>query len=200
MTALSFSERRREFFFNYLFTKKFVGEFVKVSILRDQQEMEFEIQLSTNKLLVPAHLFDKSPSYFVHAGLVFVALGQPYLHEYGEDWYNQSPRRLCDKALYGIATQEDEQVVVLAHVLLDRINYGYQNLTNMEVLSFNGVPIKNLAQLVGLVEANKKPHLRFDLDEARVIIIDAEEAAQSNTRILTTHRIPSPKSQDLMSG
>ena len=33
--------------------------------------------------------YDKLPSYFIYAGLVFVNLMQPYLHEFGEDWYNQ---------------------------------------------------------------------------------------------------------------
>jgi hypothetical protein len=37
----------------------------------------------------------------MYAGLVFVPLSQPYLHEFGEDWIANSPRRLVEKALNG---------------------------------------------------------------------------------------------------
>lgn len=66
--------------------------------------------------LVPVHQFDKLPSYFIFAGLVFVPLTQPYLHEYGEDWYNTSPRRLCEKALREVPKKAGEQLVILSQV------------------------------------------------------------------------------------
>lgn len=66
--------------------------------------------------LVPVHQFDKLPSYFIFAGLVFVPLTQPYLHEYGEDWYNSSPRRLCERALRELPRKAGEQLVILSQV------------------------------------------------------------------------------------
>jgi hypothetical protein len=51
--------------------------------------------------LVPAHLFDKIPQYFVHAGLVFTPLTWPFLFEWGEDWYHQGPRKLIERAISG---------------------------------------------------------------------------------------------------
>ena len=47
-------------------------------------------------------------SYFVYAGLVFIPLVQPYLHEW-EDWYNNSPRKLCDKAINGMRKGRKEK-------------------------------------------------------------------------------------------
>ena len=66
--------------------------------------------------LVPVHQFDKLPSYYIFAGLVFVPLTQPYLHEYGEDWYNSSPRRLCERALRELPKKAGEQLVILSQV------------------------------------------------------------------------------------
>lgn len=66
--------------------------------------------------LVPVHQFDKLPSYFIFAGLVFVPLTQPYLHEYGEDWYNTSPRRLCERALRELPQKDGQQLVILSQV------------------------------------------------------------------------------------
>ena len=46
-------------------------------------------RLQSRSCWLPAahHRYDKLPSYLVFAGLVFVPLSQPYLHEYGEDWW-----------------------------------------------------------------------------------------------------------------
>ena len=66
--------------------------------------------------LVPVHQFDKLPSYFIFAGLLFVPLTQPYLHEYGEDWYNTSPRRLCERALRELPRKAGEELVILSQV------------------------------------------------------------------------------------
>lgn len=68
--------------------------------------------------LVPVHQFDKLPSYYIFAGLVFIPLTQPYLHEFGEDWYNASPRRLCERALRELPKKAGEQLVILSQVLL----------------------------------------------------------------------------------
>jgi len=187
---------RERIMFSYLLSQKFVGDTLKVTVLRDSKVLDLSVPISANKLLVPVHQFEQFPSYFVHAGLVFIPLVQPYLHEW-DDWYSNSPRKLCDKALNELPDYEGQQIVVLSHVLLHKINYGYQHLTNYQVLSFNGTKIKNLAQLVQLVESNDKPHLRFDLDDGMVVIIDAKEASEANTNILATHRIHHAKSADL---
>ena len=49
----------------------------------------------------PPPRYDEVPSFLMYAGLVFVPLTQPYLHEFGEDWISSSPRRLVEKALNG---------------------------------------------------------------------------------------------------
>jgi hypothetical protein len=64
---------------------------------------------------------------------VFSKLVQPLLHEYGEEWYNSSPRKLSFKAIYGEAEKQNQEVIVLSHILADEINYGYGSLTNLEV-------------------------------------------------------------------
>lgn len=67
------------------------------------------------------------------AGLVFVPLSQPYLHEYGDDWMSNSPRRLVDKALNSLMQKPGQQILVLSQVLVDDINTGYQQFQNLQV-------------------------------------------------------------------
>lgn len=53
---------------------------------------------------------NRLPSYVIHAGLVFTQLTQPYLLEYGEDWFNTSPRKLCIKAITDTMAEPDQEV------------------------------------------------------------------------------------------
>jgi hypothetical protein len=41
------------------------------------------VPLQPSSLLVPVHQYDLAPSYYIFAGLVFVPLTQPFLHEWG---------------------------------------------------------------------------------------------------------------------
>jgi hypothetical protein len=101
------------------------------------------------------------------------------------DWYNTSPRKLCQKAVFGELSEKDKEVIILAHVLVDNANFGYSDLTNIEVFLFfsiksqlfgeiffswklkkcNGVEIKNLKQLTQLIEKNTEKFIRFDFED-----------------------------------
>ncbi|MBA0688568.1 hypothetical protein Goari_006344 [Gossypium aridum] len=161
-------------------------------------QVEFSLILQLQPL-VPVHQFDKLPSYYIFAGLVFVPLTQPYLHEYGEDWYNTSPRRLCERALRELPKRAGEQLVILSQVLMDDINAGYERLAELQVKKVNGFEIKNLKHLCQLVENCSRESLRIDLDDDRVVALNYESARIATSRILERHRIPSRMSIDLLS-
>ena len=46
---------------------------------------------------------------------------QPYLHEYGDNWYNEAPRRLCNRALQDFKELPDGQVIYYTKRLLSKI-------------------------------------------------------------------------------
>ncbi|KAI4324393.1 hypothetical protein L6164_023936 [Bauhinia variegata] len=148
--------------------------------------------------LVPVHQFDKLPSYYIFAGLVFVPLTQPYLHEYGEDWYNSSPRRLCERALREFPKNANQQLVILSQVLMDDINVGYERLAELQVLKINGIEIENLQHLCQLVENCSEENVRIDLDDERIIVLNYGLAKIATSKILKRHRIPSSMSIDLI--
>ena len=147
--------------------------------------------------LVPAHQYDRLPSFFLYAGLVFSPLTQPHLHEFGDDWFNAAPRRLCDRALNDHPTVEGEQVVLLSQVLADEINAGYQGMHDVEVWSVNGERVRNLRQLKKRVEDARGAFLRLDLADDRVLVVNREEAEKAHARIMAKHRVPSRVSRDL---
>ncbi|KAF6257274.1 trypsin-like cysteine/serine peptidase domain-containing protein [Scenedesmus sp. NREL 46B-D3] len=142
---------RERIFFTSLITLKPTGSTARVKVLRDGSSLEYDLQLDPLQTLVPVHKYDQLPSYFIYAGLVFVPLSQPYLHEYGDDWMSNSPRRLVDKALNSLMQKPEQQIIVLSQVLVDDINTGYQQFQNLQVLRVNGVEVLNLGHLKQLI-------------------------------------------------
>ncbi|XP_042500878.1 protease Do-like 10, mitochondrial isoform X2 [Macadamia integrifolia] len=172
---------RERIAFDHLVSMKKPNETAEVRVLRDGVENEFSITLQPLQPLVPVHQFDRLPSYFIFAGLVFIPLTQPFLHEYGEDWYNTSPRRLCESALRELPKMAGEQLVILS-----------------QVKKVNDVEVKNLKHLRQLVDGCGEGSLRFDLDDERVIVLNYQLAKVATSRILKRHRIPSAMSNDLI--
>ncbi|XP_076885903.1 protease Do-like 10, mitochondrial [Bidens hawaiensis] len=189
---------RERITFDHLVSMKKPNETAIVKILRDGEELELTVTLRPLKPLVPIQQFDKAPSYYVFAGLVFVPLSQPYLHEYGEDWYNTSPRRLCERALRELPQKPGQELVILSQVLMDDINVGYERLSELQVKKVNGIEIDNLKHMCQLVEDCKENNLRFDLDDDRVIVLNYNKARTATSHILKRHRIPSAMSNDLL--
>lgn len=190
---------RERITFDHLVSMKKPNETALIKILRDGKEYEFSMTLRPLLPLVPVHQFDMLPSYYIFAGLVFVPLTQPYLHEYGEDWYNTSPRRLCERALRELPKKAGEQFIVLSQVLMDDVNAGYERLAELQVKKVNGVEVENLKHLCQLVEYCSAENLRFDLDDDRVIVLNYQVAKIATSKILKRHRIPSAMSSDLLS-
>ncbi|GJP60664.1 hypothetical protein CLOP_g17884 [Closterium sp. NIES-67] len=189
--------KRERLPFDYLVSLKGSGERARVSVYRGGQLMHFEITVDTLPPLVPAQQFDSAPSYFIFAGLVFMPLSQPYLHEYGPDWLHASPRRLCDLALRNLPEKPGQQIIILSRVLPDEVNSGYERLADLQVLKVNGVEVDNIQQLRDAVLETSGPFVRFDLEDGRIIAIDIAAARKSNAQILRRYRVPSASSWDL---
>ncbi len=67
-----------------------------------------------------------------------------------------------------------------------------------QVFKVNGVKITNLRQLVSLVDSNKEPFLRVELDRNSVITVDTSEATAETPKILADNNITAARSVDLL--
>ncbi|CAN8069415.1 unnamed protein product [Agarophyton chilense] len=179
--------------FHYIITTKFTGDIVKLNILRNGEPLaiQYELRESSENLLVPVREQRRLPEYFTIAGLVFVALSEPYLiAEYGDKWDLKAPVRLLERLLYGTKEHLDEQIVVLSQVLNAEINIEYECVINTRVQKFNGQKLRNLAHLAKLVDECTADFLRFDLDD-EIVVVGRQEAIDASAEILETHCIPS---------
>ncbi len=132
------------------------------------------MELGTPTVLIPPFFAGSDPPYLIVAGLVFIPVGEPYLKaEFGEDYEYDTPVRLLDKLFNAQASAVGEQVVVLSQVLAAEVNVGYEDLTNLQVLAFNGIPVASLAGLAAAVAACGERFFRFDLDSGETVVLDA---------------------------
>lgn len=103
-------------------------------------------RLSRPGTLIPPHLSNRDPSYFLVSGLVFTVVNEPYLaSEYGNEWMADAPVRLLDKLYYGNPAESGEQVVVLGQVLADEATLGYEDVSNVQVKRVKRVKCLNSA-------------------------------------------------------
>eukprot|EP00197_Chlamydomonas_leiostraca_P015336 CAMPEP_0202861036 /NCGR_PEP_ID=MMETSP1391-20130828/2572_1 /ASSEMBLY_ACC=CAM_ASM_000867 /TAXON_ID=1034604 /ORGANISM="Chlamydomonas leiostraca, Strain SAG 11-49" /LENGTH=647 /DNA_ID=CAMNT_0049540355 /DNA_START=61 /DNA_END=2004 /DNA_ORIENTATION=- len=190
--------QRERIYFSYLITLLPTGVPARIKLLRGGVVHEEDIRVTPNDALVPVHTYDRLPTYFIYAGLVFVPLSQPYLMEYGEDWPNTCPRRLYDKAMHALMQKPGQQVVVLSQVLVDDVNTGYQALQNLQVVRVNGTAVLNLRHLQQLVaQPQADGFVRFELEDDRLVAVDASMAQDASTRIAQRYRVPALASLDL---
>jgi len=185
---------RERISFDYILSSKYAGDLIDMEILRDKQRLTVQVAAQPLQHLVPIQQYDLLPRYLIYAGLVFTPLSQPYLHEYGDDWYNTSPRRLCDRALNWDKQEPDQELVILSQVLQDQANQGYEVLCSLQVLECNGVAVRNLKHLAALIkegEAANEAFQRMVMDDNRVIILECEKAKECHEGILKRHRIAS---------
>ena len=186
--------------FSYLVSQRFCGERVRLSVLRDGKPREVGMELKAHKKLVPVHTGGRNPSYYIVAGLVFTNVTLPYLKaevllplsfnnrvhrlrlnrgspvQFGKE-YDLAPR-LLDKLMHGQVQVEEEEVVVLSQVLVADVNIGYEDTQNHPLIKCNGTEVRNLRQLVRLVEGCRDQYLRFELDLNQVRTRGGEEGEE----------------------
>lgn len=74
--TIPFRNRGERITFDFLLSRKYIGDSCRISFLRDSVTHEVDIKVSPRAELVPVHAYDIKPSYFVVGGLVFVKLVQ----------------------------------------------------------------------------------------------------------------------------
>ncbi len=182
-------------FFGELIWRKYLGDTSRLTILRDGRQLDVDFKLLRLPRLVRDRSFDRAPTYYFIGGMVFVPLSINYLDEW-EEWY-QGPIELVSYVLDNQPTPELEEVVVLSMVLADSVNVGYQDLSAQPVISVNGTNIKNLRELIRLVQAMPDGFLELGLKNGDQVVLDINKIREATPEIMTRYRIPQDRSEDL---
>ncbi|TYG39352.1 hypothetical protein ES288_D12G009800v1 [Gossypium darwinii] len=157
--------------------------------------MKVQVALNPRVHLVPYHIDGGQPSYLIIAGLVFTPLSEPLIEEECEESIGL---KLLAKARYSLARFKEEQIVILSQVLANEVNIGYEDMSNQQVLKFNGTRIKNIRHLAHLVACCQDKYLVFEFEDNYLAVLEREAAMATSSRILKDYGIPSERSDDLL--
>lgn len=180
--------------FNFLITRKHVGEAVSLTIVREGKVVDVNYKLSAvaESRLVRTHELRRQPEYLVIGGLTFSALTFPFIDDvFGGLEY--TPTRIRQK-LFCEKESHDHEIVVLSGVLNAKVNFGYQELGVVIIQKVNETKVVTLKQLAETVAACTDEFLYFEMDDNETIILDRKEAHSANEEILKQYRIPSASS------
>ena len=171
------------------------GEQIAVKRIRDRAIKTENVVLrrfDDNSLLIPENPEGLPEAYLVEGGFIIRELTGRMLKAPGKQWTLRTDPRLAH--LY-LARQSDagkpgERVVVLASVLADPINIGYQHLRSDIIETVNGTDVSNLHDVLAAVDREGGIRSLGLRGIGVVIALDPATLEEANERIATQYRIP----------
>ncbi len=97
----------------------------------------------------------------------------------------------------GTETDDRRELVLLAAVLADEINVGYQDLEDIVISYVNGKKISTIKDLVKAVEENKGTYHIFVDEHGNKIVLDRKKADERRELILKKYKVSFDRSEDL---
>ncbi len=174
-----------------------VGAPLPIEVLRKGQRISVSVPLKRPSLLVPEDQYDIKPTYFVFGGLLFAPLSRDYLKSWGHEWWKAAPNELVAIYENQVRTPERQDVVILQKVLADRVNQGYHEYENHVVVGVDDVRIRNIRELVQVVERSKARYLSVALQDGQRIVLERQKALERTPVILERYNLRFDRSADL---
>jgi S1-C subfamily serine protease len=172
------------------------GDVVVAKVLRDRKPLAVRMVMQPMAWLVPRTEFDRRPMWFLFGGLVFQRLTAEFLRNWGDHWWDKAPKELLHLHQAGLRKPEQQEVVVLAHVLADKVNVGYEAFANDVVAAVDGHAPVDMRDFVRHVD-RARGQLVVKLTSGAIVLLDAAQARAALPRILSRYHVPGDRSDDL---
>ena len=179
----------------HLANMKFIGDTLSVTVLRDNKVKTVSFKLKNSLMdssLVPME-YNKTPTYYANSGLVFQPLTFNYFLDLLERCRQSSGLRtekamLAEQSLSNIGdmmayakkrekTVESSssipkrQIVFISNIFPLKETEGFGMYREIPVMSINGRPIMNMADIIRAMESNKEPEHVIVLGNDAVIAV-----------------------------
>jgi S1-C subfamily serine protease len=164
-----------------------VGETMRVKVWREGAMRRFDIPLKRPRFLVAEDSYDIKPTYYLYGGLLFVPLSRDFLTTWGPDWWLEAPSELV--SIY--------QHEICSPARTHRVNQGYHGFEALAIERVQGRKIRDLRELIRIVESATDDFIRFQGHEGSVIVLDRDLVDQGNRRVMRRYGVAFDRSEDL---
>lgn len=191
---------------NYLFARKFIGDDVKMSIIRKNKKTgvneskEVDVQLiaragATKKIGFAE--YDKFPSYFFHSGIGFQPL-TPNLVEQKEGREFITMHSLSDKFLNDIPCRKlGDQLILISTVLKSDSTLGSEDIADKFIKKVNNRNVNNIKELLQALSKPIDNQTVIELTNGTMMVVKYLDY-EANLELLKDRGIFQPCSNDLL--
>ncbi len=168
--------------------RKFVGDSLKMHILRDKREQDVTVKLKPAwPYLIQANAYDVRPRFVLFSGLLFQPLSRDFLEAYGIE--DLRVRYFYDSFVDRDIFLNHPEVVILSQVLPDPINTFVEAYRNAIVSEVNGHPIKRLDDLAAAFAETADYYVIKCIGEGRPIVLERSKVEAARERIKTAYNV-----------
>jgi hypothetical protein len=146
--------------------------------------------------LVTGEQFDKIPEYYIYGGILFVPLNMNLIKRWGNDWSRTAPVSLL-QARNEWSSPDRRQLVVALQVMAADVNLGYHDWRNWIVEVVNGELVRDFAHFSDLIKSNEFEDVVMENKNGYQLVINHEQALESEADILTRYQITAGYSANL---
>jgi S1-C subfamily serine protease len=172
------------------------GDVVRARVLRAGKVVTVQMTMQPMAWLVPRIEFDRRPMWFLYGGLVFQRLTAEFLRIWGEHWWDKAPKELLHLYYSGLRREQQQEVIVLAQVLADAVNVGYEPFANDVVATVNGQHPVDMRDFVQRMDA-AQGEVVLKLTSGATVLLDADAAKAAMPRITKQYHVPGDRSAGL---
>jgi len=176
------------------------GDVVPVKIIRNGKESDVTVKLTRRidrEALVPENITHQKDEYIVEGGLIIRELTGAYLSSYGQDWLRNVDPRIVNIYLTKKFHPEKsgEKVIILAGVLPNPINIGYQQFRDDVITKINGKPVSNITDIFNILRKDGSIQ-RITIKSMEIdIVLDQTMLTEANDELASLYRIPNLRYQ-----
>jgi len=168
--------------------RKFLGDSVKFSVLRDKQPMEMSIKFDRAwPYTMQASAYDTQPPYVLFAGLLFQPLSRNLLgaYQFGNERIHYFYDFFISKELY----KEHPQLLVLSAILPDPLNTYLNEFREGIVEEINGKKIGTIKDMAAAFSEKPDFYVIKFIGKGRPLVLERSAVEAARARIKARYNV-----------
>ncbi len=186
----------------YLVQKCAKDGVLALTVFRDGQFMHVNLPVQNHREMVIPYLMGRNPRYFILGPLVFSQATQDFLERMANTRSGPGSSPLLTRRYDKPAFPGEELVVVASPMFPHRITKGYDDPHRAVLSEVNGIPVKNLRQLMEIIRDNRDSQITLKFANEGLLthetmVFRRKDLIASTNKILEENGIRNPYSGDL---